>query len=259
VLAAVAGRLTEADAGTVLLDGVPLTELDRAELRREVGYAFERPVLLGETIGSAIAFGAFEPPAHELARAARAACVDDFVRLLPDGYATRRADAPMSGGEVQRLGLARAFAHAGRLLVLDDATSSLDTVTELRVGEALVRDVRARTRLIVAHRASTAARADLVAWLEDGRVRAVDKHASLWSDPAYRALFDSGRPHGGSSHGGSSDEDSAHENRPHENRPHENVPHDGPPREGGSREGGPHGPERERAPHAAQEGPGPHG
>jgi ATP-binding cassette, subfamily B, bacterial len=196
VLAAVAGRLTEADAGTVHLDGVPLAELRREELRREVGYAFERPALLGDTIGGAIAFGVFELPEEEVTRAARAACADDFVRLLPDGYATPRADAPMSGGEIQRLGLARAFAHAGRLLVLDDATSSLDTVTEMRVGEALVRDVRARTRLIVAHRASTAARADLVAWLEDGNIRAVDKHENLWADPAYRGLFEDGRDDG---------------------------------------------------------------
>ncbi|WP_461008854.1 ABC transporter ATP-binding protein [Streptomyces capparidis] len=189
LLAAVAGHLAEPDAGRVLLDGVPLDELSREELRREVGYAFERPVLIGETVGDAVAFGAFTPAPARVADAARAACADGFVALLPDGWATRRADAPMSGGEVQRLGLARAFAHAGRLLVLDDATSSLDTVTELKVGEALVRDVRARTRLIVAHRASTAARADAVAWLDGGRVVAVDRHERLWRRPEYRAVF----------------------------------------------------------------------
>ncbi len=92
----------------------------------------------------------------------------------------RRAATPRS---------ARAFAHAERLLVLDDATSSLDTVTELNVTHALLHDVKATTRIVIAHRAATAARADLVAWLDDGRIRALAPHAELWDLPAYRALF----------------------------------------------------------------------
>ncbi|WP_331770671.1 ABC transporter ATP-binding protein/permease (plasmid) [Embleya sp. NBC_00888] len=189
VLAAVAGRLTDADAGTVLLDGVPLTEVEPELLRREVGYAFERPALFGDTIGEGIGFGPYAPSAAEIEAAAEAAGADTFIRLLPAGYAEPLGTAPLSGGELQRLGLARAFAHAGRLLVLDDATSSLDSVTELRVGRALVRDVRAGTRLLVAHRASSAARADRVVWLADGRVRAIGTHELLWEDPDYRAVF----------------------------------------------------------------------
>jgi ATP-binding cassette subfamily B protein len=96
----------------------------------------------------------------------------------------------MSGGERQRIGLARAFAHGGRLLILDDATSSLDTVTEHQVARALTGELRDRTRLIVAHRATTAARADLVVWLDAGRVRAAGPHRVLWQDPAYRAIFE---------------------------------------------------------------------
>ncbi|WP_051338166.1 ABC transporter ATP-binding protein [Streptomyces flavidovirens] len=188
-LAAVAGRLADPDAGTVTLDGVPLHELPREVLRRAVGQAFERPALLGGTIGGTIAFGAGEPDAAAVREAARTACADDFVRRLPLGYDTPCAEAPLSGGEAQRLGLARAFAHPGRLLILDDATSSLDTVTELRVGEALTRQAGARTRLIIAHRASTAARADRVAWLHEGRVRAVGPHARLWQLADYRAVF----------------------------------------------------------------------
>jgi ATP-binding cassette, subfamily B, bacterial len=100
----------------------------------------------------------------------------------------------MSGGEVQRLGLARAFAHASRarLLILDDATSSLDTATEMLVSRALTGRMGDRTRLIVAHRAGTAARADLVAWLDGGRLRALSTHANLWADPDYRAVFGTG-------------------------------------------------------------------
>ncbi|MEU3184037.1 ABC transporter ATP-binding protein [Streptomyces sp. NPDC006923] len=188
-LAAVAGRLTDPDEGRVLLDGVPLETVEQGRLRREVGYAFERPVLFGDTIGEALSWGAERAPACRMRSAARAASADAFVRLLPRGYETPPADAPLSGGELQRLGLARAFAHAGRLLILDDATSSLDTVTEHQVDRALARDVRAGTRLIVAHRLSSAVRADLVIWLEAGRVRAVGPHADLWRFPGYRAVF----------------------------------------------------------------------
>jgi ATP-binding cassette subfamily B protein len=198
LLAALAGRLADPDDGTVLLDGTPLPELSRAELRAAIGYAFERPTLLGDTLTDTIALGP-DPAAHvpdprtvpgdRIVRAAEAAHADGFVRRLPDGYATACADAPLSGGEVQRLGLARAFAHGGRLLVLDDALSSLDMITEREIAAALLRHAPGTTRLVVAHRATTAARASTVAWLDAGRVRALGPHEKLWRDPDYRAVF----------------------------------------------------------------------
>ncbi len=108
---------------------------------------------------------------------------------MPDGYRTPLADAPMSGGEIQRLGLARAFAHAGRVVILDDVGASLDTVTEHQISQALTGELGTRTRLVVAHRASTAARADLVVWLDAARVRATGRHQDLWRDADYRSLF----------------------------------------------------------------------
>ncbi|MGW0898784.1 ATP-binding cassette domain-containing protein, partial [Streptomyces goshikiensis] len=166
--------------------------------RREVGHAFERPALFGEGVAAAIAFGSGPAPAPESVRAAaRAAGADAFVRRLPQGYDTALADAPLSGGELQRLGLARAFCRAGRLLILDDATSSLDTLTAREVERALAHDVRPGTRLVVAHRISSASRADLVVWLDAGRVRATGPHAQLWRDPAYRAVFGAGTEPGG--------------------------------------------------------------
>ncbi|WP_130796481.1 ABC transporter ATP-binding protein [Streptomyces otsuchiensis] len=188
-LAAVAGRLLDPDAGDVRLDGVRLADVDPVVLRSEIGYAFGRPALFGPTVADAIAFGTRRPDPGEVRDAAHAAAADPFVRLLPHGYDTPLEDAPMSGGERQRLGLARAFAHPGRLLILDDATSGLDTATERRVQRALDRHSTRRTRLIVAHRVATAARADRVAWLEDGAVRAVGPHTRLWRDPEYRAVF----------------------------------------------------------------------
>ncbi|TCR26859.1 ABC transporter ATP-binding protein [Streptomyces sp. BK205] len=192
LLAAVAGRLADPDSGEVLLDGVPLRELTHDEVRGAIGYAFERPALLGGTLEQEIGLGLPSPSPGRVRRAARTARADDFVRRLPHGYDTLVADAPRSGGESQRLGLARAFAHGGRLLVLDDALSSLDTVTEARIAEALVGDGRHGTRLLVAHRAATAARADAVAWLDGGRVRAVGPHAELWRTVEYRAVFGEG-------------------------------------------------------------------
>jgi ATP-binding cassette subfamily B protein len=196
-LAAVAGRLCDPDEGVVLLDGVPLHELSEGELRRQVGYAFERPALFGDSLGAALASGARTASAEEVRAAAVSAGADEFVARLPKGYDTPPHEAPLSGGELQRLGLARAFAHVGRLLILDDATSSLDTATERRVEEALVRDLGPCTRLVVAHRLSSAARADLVVWLEEGRVRGVGTHRSLWEHSAYREIFAVGGAAGG--------------------------------------------------------------
>lgn len=182
LLAAVAGRLRDPDAGEVRLDGVPLRQLTPAALGRAVGYGFERPVLVGETVGAAVGCGADPVPLT------RAAQVHDVVRLLPERYRTPLAGLALSGGERQRLGLARAL-RAERLLILDDATSSLDTVTEHKVVGALTGPHDRRTRVVVSHRVGTAARADLVAWVEGGRVRAVAPHEVLWADPAYRAVF----------------------------------------------------------------------
>ncbi|MFF3772585.1 ATP-binding cassette domain-containing protein [Streptomyces sp. NPDC002232] len=195
-LAAVAGRLTDPDAGSVSLDGVDLAELSRSELRGATAYAFARPVFDGgatPTVGAALAAGtgaAGSPATPASVRdAAKAACADTFVRLLPLGYDTPVDDAPLSGGEAQRLGLARAFIGRGRLMILDDATSSLDTATERQVERALATPSRACTRLIVAHRVSTAARADQVVWMEAGRVRRSGPHGVLWEEPEYRAVF----------------------------------------------------------------------
>ncbi|MFD6171457.1 ABC transporter ATP-binding protein [Streptomyces coeruleorubidus] len=192
LLAALAGRLADPDAGEVFLDGVPLRELPHDDLRRAVGYAFARPALLGDTVEQAIGLGLASPSPDRVRAAARTALADDFVRRLPDGYDTAVADAPRSGGESQRLGLARAFAHGGRLLILDDALSSLDTVTERHITDALLGDGPGTTRLLVAHRSATAACADAVAWLDGGRVRAVGRHEELWRLTEYRAVFGEG-------------------------------------------------------------------
>lgn len=186
VLAAVAGRLEDPESGQVRLDGMPLGALSHAALRTAVKCAFERPVLVGPTVGEAICVG--HTSQVELLASARATHVHDFVRRMPDGYRTPLETAPMSGGEAQRLGLARAWT-AERLLILDDATSSLDTATEVQIGRTLTSDQQRRTRLIITHRAATAARADVVVWLDRGRVRAVGSPGRVWDLPGFREIF----------------------------------------------------------------------
>ncbi|MGB6161792.1 MAG: ABC transporter ATP-binding protein [Pseudonocardiaceae bacterium] len=192
VLTSLIGRLLDPDEGEVLLDGVPVSHLELTALRQTVTYAFERPALLGVTVHDMIAYARPEASRAEVAAAAAVAQADRFIRSLPEGYDTPLARAPMSGGELQRLGLARAVVADARVIVLDDATSSLDTATEVKVAQALDRVLTGRTSVVVAHRAATAGRADLVAWLDAGRIRACAPHHVLWSDPSYRAVFGDG-------------------------------------------------------------------
>ncbi|MFK0173141.1 ABC transporter ATP-binding protein [Streptomyces sp. NPDC090306] len=189
LLAGLLGRLSEPDEGEVLVDGVDVRDLPAADLRATVTYAFERPVLIGGTVHDAISYGRPGTPRGTVEDAARAARADTFVRRLPDGYDTPLDRAPLSGGERQRLGLARTLARPARVYVLDDATSGLDTVTEAEVTRAVTGVLTGRTRLVVAHRVTTAARCDEVAWLHGGRVRAVAPHHVLWRDPDYRTVF----------------------------------------------------------------------
>ncbi len=189
VLVGLLGRLYRPKRGLVTIDGRPVDMLTDAALRSAVAYAFERPALLGATLGEAIGYGRAEPDGFAVQVAARAARADGFVRRLPDGYDTPVAEAPLSGGELQRLGLARAVAQDARVMVLDDATGSLDTATEAQVQAALSTVMGGRTCIVVTQRAATAAAADGVAWLEGGRIRDFGGHAQLWSDPDYRALF----------------------------------------------------------------------
>ncbi|MGW6446848.1 ABC transporter ATP-binding protein [Lentzea sp. NPDC055074] len=177
-LAAVLGGLSSVDSGEILgLDSV--------------GYAFERPALLGTTIGRSIGYGT-DADEVQVRDAAVAAQVHDVLIRLPQGYETPVADAPLSGGEAQRIGLARAIIRDPDVLVLDDATASLDTVTEAKVDRALTTALPGRTRIVVTHRPATAARADLVVWLEDGRIRGTGTHRLLWHNEAYRAVFTGG-------------------------------------------------------------------
>lgn len=153
-----------------------------------MAYAFETPVLFGDTIRDAIALGR-EVDDEQVRAAAQSVEADGFIQRMPLGYQTSLGDAPLSGGELQRLGLARAALSDAPVLVLDDALSSLDVATAARVFAALRTVGTDRTTVVIAHRASTAAAADTVAWLVDSRLHRLAPHEELWGDPTYRAAF----------------------------------------------------------------------
>ncbi|MFC5196727.1 ABC transporter transmembrane domain-containing protein [Streptomyces kaempferi] len=194
LVAALAVGLTEPDEGTVTLDGVPLTTIHPDELPTAISCAFADPVLTGATVQDALGLGPAPPPPWRLRGAARAAQADTFIRRLPDGYRTPMSSLVLSGGERQRLGLARAFARDSRLIVLDDATCGLDGATEAAALRALREETAGRTVLHITRRATVAAAADRVAWLHEGRVRAVAAHDELWPLAAYRDVLDGGTP-----------------------------------------------------------------
>jgi ATP-binding cassette subfamily B protein len=183
ILAETAVRLRDPDSGKITLDGRPLPSLSRVELRQATGLATARPALAGATLADAMGPGR---PHHQVLAAAKSVGAHDFATRLPATYDTPLPDIPMSGGEAQRIGLARAW-HADRLLVLDDATSSLDPLSANRIEEALAES--GRTRLVVTYDALLAERADLVIWLQDGSIRTIGTHSTLWADPDYRAVF----------------------------------------------------------------------
>ena len=187
-LGALVGRLLDPDAGEVRIDGASVAAWPADELARTVAYAFETPMLFGDTIRDAIALGR-EVDDGQVRAAARSVEADGFIQRMPLGYQTPLGDAPLSGGELQRLGLARAALSDAPVLVLDDALSSLDVATAARVFAALRAVGTDRTTVVIAHRASTAAAADTVAWLVDGRLHRLASHEELWGDPAYRAAF----------------------------------------------------------------------
>ena len=192
-LAALVGGLVEPDQGQVTIDGTPVGSVPERDLHNAVAYAFERPARLGATVEELIGIGAAgqgfdaETVRVRATEAARAAHADAFIRRLPCGYGTPLERAPFSGGELQRLGIAQALSRPARILVFDDATSSLDMATELDVMTAVEEARAGRTMLTVTQRVTTAARADLVIWLEEGRVRGYGPHRELCLDPGYLA------------------------------------------------------------------------
>ncbi|TIC88215.1 ABC transporter ATP-binding protein [Nocardioides sp. GY 10113] len=174
-------RFYELDAGRITLDGVDITEMTRAELRGRIGMVLQDTWLFEGTIEENIRYGRPDATDEEVLAAARATYVDRFVHSLPEGYATRVDDegSNLSAGERQLITIARAFLAQPALLILDEATSSVDTRTEVLVQHAMAALRRDRTSFVIAHRLSTIRDADLILVMEDGRIVEQGGHAEL--------------------------------------------------------------------------------
>jgi len=194
-LAALVPRFYDTNAGRVVVDGVDVRDVTRRSLRRDVGVISQDPFLFSATVRENIAFGASGATDEEVEAAARAAQAHSFVAALPDGYDTVIGERgiTLSGGQRQRLAIARAILIDPRILVLDDATASVDATTEARIREGLREVMRGRTTIIIAHRLSTIQLADEVVVLEHGRVTARGTPAELLEGNAvYRELHEHG-------------------------------------------------------------------
>ncbi|EKF22852.1 ABC transporter family protein [Mycolicibacterium hassiacum DSM 44199] len=174
-------RFYDVDSGQILIDGVDISTVSRESVRSRIGMVLQDTWLLGGTIYDNIAYGRPDATEDEVVVAARAAYVDRFVHSLPNGYQTRISDdgANLSAGEKQLITIARAVLAQPRILVLDEATSSVDTRTELLIAQAMAELRRDRTSFIIAHRLSTIRDADLIVVLDSGRIVERGSHAEL--------------------------------------------------------------------------------
>ena len=196
-LVAMLPRLYDPDGGTVTVDGMDLREVDLESLRSEVGLVSDDPFLFSASIRENIAYARQDATDEEVEAAAQRAGIHEFIAGLPDGYATRVGERGMtlSGGQRQRVAIARAIIKDPRILILDDATSSVDATTEAAIKSALRELMRDRTTFVIAHRLSTIALADEIVVLEDGAIAARGTHEELLErSELYQEIAERGLP-----------------------------------------------------------------
>ena len=190
-------RLYDPDEGAVLVDGVNVREVDLGSLRRSIAIVNDDPFLFSATVAENIAYAREDATAEEIEAAARRAQAHEFIARLPDGYATRVGERglTLSGGQRQRIAIARALLADPRILVLDDATSSVDASTESQIKKALREVMAGRTTFVIAHRLSTIALADEIAVLEHGELVAHGSHEELLElSELYHEIVEKGLP-----------------------------------------------------------------
>jgi ATP-binding cassette subfamily B protein len=196
-LVALIPRLYDPEEGSVLVDGVDVREVDLPSLRRSVAIVDDDPFLFSATVHDNIAYAKPDASREDVEAAAQRAGAAEFVERLPDGYDTMVGERglTLSGGQRQRLAIARALLADPRILILDDATSSVDASTEQRIKSALREVMTGRTTFVIAHRLSTIALADEIVVLEKGQVAARGDHESLLeSSPLYQEIVAKGLP-----------------------------------------------------------------
>jgi ABC-type multidrug transport system fused ATPase/permease subunit len=194
-LASLVPRFYDVTSGRVTVDGVDVRDVKLPSLRREIGIVAQDPFLFSATVRENIAFGAPWATDEDVERVARLAQAHEFVAELPAGYDTLVGErgVTLSGGQRQRVAIARALIMNPRILVLDDATASVDATTEAKIRLGLREAMRGRTTLIIAHRLSTLALADELVVLDGGRIAARGTHDDLLAtSPVYREIYEHG-------------------------------------------------------------------
>ncbi|MGE3841976.1 MAG: lipid A export permease/ATP-binding protein MsbA [Vicinamibacterales bacterium] len=186
-------RFYDVTDGAILIDGRDVRDVTLRSLREQIAMVTQETVLFDDTIAANIAYGRPGAPAAEIEAAARAAHADEFIRTMPEGYQTTIGDRGqrLSGGQRQRLAIARAILKNSPILILDEATSSLDAQSEGLVQEALANLMLNRTSFVIAHRLSTVRRADMLVVLEHGEVKELGRHEELLRRPGslYSRLY----------------------------------------------------------------------
>ncbi|MBI1338939.1 ATP-binding cassette domain-containing protein [bacterium] len=187
-------RLYDVDAGEIRIDGLPIVAAAQSELRRSIAIVPQDPALFHRSLAENIAYGRPDASLDEIRAAARRARAADFIEKLPQGYDTLVGERglKLSGGERQRVALARAFLADAPILILDEATSSLDTLTERDIQAAIGELMWQRTTIVIAHRLSTVRGVDRILVFDDGRIIEQGSHAQLMALPSglYRGLHD---------------------------------------------------------------------
>ena len=193
-LASLVPRFYDVQTGRVTVDGADVRDVTLTSLRREIGVIAQDPFLFSASVRENIAFGRPEATDDEIERAAQLAQAHEFIEALPQGYAPVIGERgiPLSGGQRQRVAIARALVIEPRILILDDATASVDASTEARIRGGLQEAMRERTTIIIAHRLSTIALADEIVVLEDGRVTFQGRAHDAEDNPVYREILQHG-------------------------------------------------------------------
>ncbi len=193
-VASLIARFYDPTGGAVLIDGVDLRRVDTGPYRRQMGMVLQDPYLFHGSVLENVRYGVPYATIERVIEAARAANAHEFICRLPQGYDTMVGERghTLSGGERQRISIARAVLCNPRVLILDEATSSVDTETERRIQEAIDRLIAGRTVFAIAHRLSTLVRATRLFVIEDGRITESGTHAELLADPGstYRTLYE---------------------------------------------------------------------